>query len=134
MREHDLELRKVGRDVVEAHRVRVLEPEPAAAAHAGADAAVAGVEERGQARFRDHLVERVDAPVVGEERLEFGWNLKPRTPWSEIRRRARSTASAPRAGSTLANGIRTSALARAASAISSFGIGADAAPGLPVDA
>ena len=48
MREHDLQLREVGGDVVEAHRVGVLEAEAASARDPGADAAVAGVEERGQ--------------------------------------------------------------------------------------
>ena len=47
MREHDLELGEVDRHVVEAHRVRVLQAEAAAARDPGADAAVARVEERG---------------------------------------------------------------------------------------
>ena len=57
----------------------------------------------------------------GKNSCRFGWNLNPFTPCSSISRRARSTASA-RDGSTLPNGISTSGLARAASAISSLGI------------
>jgi hypothetical protein len=45
--------------------------------------------------------------------------LNPRTPWSRISRRASSTAFGL-LGSTLANGMRTSAFAAATSAISSF--------------
>ena len=49
----------------------------------------------------------------------FGWNLKPRTPWSRISRFASSTAPGL-CGSTEANGISTSGFAAATSAISSF--------------
>jgi hypothetical protein len=58
----------------------------------------------------------------GKNACRLGWNLKPFTRYSEISRRARSTASG-RAGSTLAKAINTSAFVAAASAISSFGIG-----------
>ena len=51
--------REVDGDIVDVHRVRVLEPDPAAAGHARADAAVAGVEQRRQPGLGDHLVERV---------------------------------------------------------------------------
>ena len=57
----------------------------------------------------------------GKKPCAFGWNLKPRTPWSAIRRRASSTPRFPLCGSIDANGISTSEFARAASAISSFG-------------
>jgi hypothetical protein len=53
----------------------------------------------------------------------LGWNLKPLTPYSSTRRRARFTPARPRKGSMEANGISTSALAAAASATSSFGTG-----------
>ncbi len=57
----------------------------------------------------------------GKKPCTLGWNLKPRTPCSAIRRRASSTPRRPLCGSMLANGIRTSAFALATSAISSFG-------------
>ena len=64
------------------------------------------------------------ARSFGKKACMFGWNLKPRTPWSAIRRRACSTPARPRAGSIDANGMSTSALAAATSAISSLGTGA----------
>ena len=57
----------------------------------------------------------------GKKPCTLGWNLKPRTPWSAISRRASSTPRLPLCGSMLANGMSTSALACATSAISSFG-------------
>ena len=57
----------------------------------------------------------------GKKPCTLGWNLKPRTPWSAIRRRASSTPRRPLCGSMLANGMSTSELAFATSAISSFG-------------
>src|SRR3954451_6683738 len=74
---HDRQLGKIGRHVVHVDRVRVLQPHPAAAREAGADAAVPGVKEGGEAGFRDHLIQRIDVPVVREERLQVGVELEP---------------------------------------------------------
>ena len=55
----------------------VLEPDAAAARHAGADPAVAGVEEHRQPRLGEHLVERVGQAVVGDELLQRRVELEP---------------------------------------------------------
>ncbi len=70
MRHHDRQFRKVDRDVVDQHRVAVLEAHAAAAAHARADPAVPGVEQHGQPRRLDDLVERVDPRIVRLELLQ----------------------------------------------------------------
>src|SRR5829696_4149300 len=108
MGEDDLELGEVGRHIVDVDRVRVLEPDAAAPGKTRADPAVAGVKEGGQPSLGDHLVEGVGSPVVGEERLQVRVELE---------------AAAGRAGSTLANGIRTSAYSAAPSSTSSLGTG-----------
>jgi len=69
VRENDLQGREVDRDVVDVHRVRVLEANAAAAGQPRADARLPRVEERGQPRLFDHLVERVRHAVVREEAL-----------------------------------------------------------------
>ena len=71
-----LSVGEVDRDVVDVDRVRVLEPDPAAAGQARADARLPGVEERGQPGLLDHLVERVGHAVVGEEALHVGMELE----------------------------------------------------------
>jgi hypothetical protein len=76
VRENDLEVGEVGGHVVEAHRVRVLEPQPAAAREARANAAVSRVEERRQPGLGDHLVQRIGSAVVREELLEVGMELE----------------------------------------------------------
>jgi len=53
------------------------------------------------------------------------------TPYSSICRLARPTPSAPRAGSTLPNGMMTSAWSRARTAISS-GVARDGSSGAPI--
>ena len=77
MRQDDRQRREVDRDVVDGHRVAVLEAHAAAAGHARADAAVARVEEDRQAGFGKDLVERVRDPVVGEELLQRRVQLEP---------------------------------------------------------
>ena len=75
--------REVDRHVVDVHRVRVLEPDAAAAGQAGADAGVAGVEERRAARPPRSPRRAGRTPrSFGKKAWMFGWNLKPRTPWS----------------------------------------------------
>ena len=44
--------------------------------HAGADAGLAGMEQRRQLRLRDHLVERIDVVVVREEALDDRMELE----------------------------------------------------------
>ena len=80
VREHDLERREVDRDVVDVDRIRVLEADAAAAGQARADARLPGVEERGQPRLLDHLVERVGHAVVREEALDVGVELEAAHP------------------------------------------------------
>ena len=70
MRDDDRHVREIRRDVVEVHRVGILQPQPAAARHAGADARMAAVEDRRQLVLGDHLVELVGHAVVGEEALQ----------------------------------------------------------------
>jgi hypothetical protein len=60
---------------------------------------------------------------LGWNACRLGWNLKPRTPCFSIRVLACRTAALPRHGSTLANGMSTSACSLHASAISSLEIG-----------
>ena len=68
---HDhLHVREVRGDLVEVHRVGVLEQDPTAARQPGADRGLAGVEHRRQLVLGDHLVERVRQPVVREEALQ----------------------------------------------------------------
>ncbi len=75
MREDDLEIGKIRRDVVHVHRVRVFQPHSHAARHAGADAGLAGVEQRDRAAIIDRFIERIGHAVVGVEalhgRMEF---------------------------------------------------------------
>lgn len=70
--------------------------------------------------YRSYATER----SLGKKPWMLGWNLKPLTPYSSTSRRACLTPALPRKGSMEAKGIRTSALAAAASATSSFGTGA----------
>ena len=76
MGEDDPQVGEVGGDVVDAHRVRVLQPHAAAARHAGADPGCPGVEQGDQSGFGDDLVEGIEVPVVGPERLGVGVELE----------------------------------------------------------
>jgi hypothetical protein len=76
----DREVREVGGDVVEEHRVRVLQADPAAAPHPGADAGLTGVEDGRDAGLLDGRVERVEPHVVRVERLRRGVELEPLDP------------------------------------------------------
>ena len=66
MRQDDRHVREIHRHVVDRHRVAVLQPDAAAARHAGADAAVAGVKEHGQPGLGEDFVQRVGEAVVRE--------------------------------------------------------------------
>jgi hypothetical protein len=84
--EDDLHVGKVDRDVVDQHRLAILEPHAAAALHPRAHARMAGVEDGRQLVLGDHLVDRIGHPVIGVRVLHrMPWNLKPLTPWSSIR-------------------------------------------------
>ena len=76
MRNDDLNVGKADRHVVQVHRVAVLQPQAAAAAHAAADTAVAGMENRWQLVFGDHLVDRPGHAVVGVVTLHRGVELE----------------------------------------------------------
>ena len=69
MRHDDRHVGEVDRDIVDIHRVRIFEPHVVAAAHAGADAGLPCVEQRGLACFLDRLVERIGETVIWEEAL-----------------------------------------------------------------
>jgi DNA-binding IclR family transcriptional regulator len=73
----DRQVGEVRCDVVEEHRVRVLQPHPAAAPHPRADAGLPGVEDGWDAGLLDGRVERVEAHVVRVERLRRGVELEP---------------------------------------------------------
>ena len=99
----------------------VLQAHAAAAAHAGADAAVAGVEEDRQFRLGEHFVDRVGDAIVRERTAGAadaasarGRRRSRRGVWLRPRRER------PRVGSTLTNGIAISALAAAKARMSSF--------------
>ncbi len=64
------------------HRIGVFEPEAHPAGRTGPRAGLAGVEQRGQARLLDHLVERIGHPVVGIEPL--GGRVELETPDTEL--------------------------------------------------
>ena len=76
MRDDDRHVGKVGRDVVEMDRVRILQPQSAAARHAGADARMTAVKDRRQPMLRDHFVERIRDAVVREEALQRRMKLE----------------------------------------------------------
>jgi hypothetical protein len=77
VRQNDWHVREVDRDIIDVHRVRVLEANPTAARQARAHAGVPGVEHCWQARLGDDCVQRVGHPVVGEERLQVRVELHP---------------------------------------------------------
>ena len=70
MGQDDPQLREVDGDVVDEHRVRVLQPDAAAAGYAGPDPGLSGVEQRGHAELLDGVVQRVGHPVVRRETLD----------------------------------------------------------------
>ena len=77
VREDDPQVREVHGDVVDQHRVRVLEPDAAAAGHAGADAGLSACGTGpGTPSSSIDLVQRVGHPVVRREALEAGMELE----------------------------------------------------------
>ena len=74
--EDDVERREIGRDIVDEHRVGVLQPHAPAAGHAGPDPGRAGMKQRDQTGLGDHFVERIVGAVVGPERLRVGVELE----------------------------------------------------------
>src|SRR5467141_2508165 len=76
MRNDDCHVRKVGRDIVNVHGVRVLELETAAARHTRTDARVTGVENCGQLMLCDDLVKLIGHSIVWEETLQSGMKLE----------------------------------------------------------
>ena len=69
MGEHDRQVGEVDGDVVDEHRVRVLQPDAGPATHAGPDARMTGVEEGGHPVAFEHLVQRVGRRIVRVEAL-----------------------------------------------------------------
>ncbi len=67
---------EIGRDVVEVDRIGVLEFQPAAARHAGADAGMSGVEDGRQLVLGDEFVELIGDRIVREEALHRGVELE----------------------------------------------------------
>ena len=76
MRQDDRHVRKIHGHIVDRHGVTVLEPNAAASWHAGADAAVPGVEQHRQPRFREDFVERIRHAIVGEKLLQRRMKLQ----------------------------------------------------------
>src|SRR6266404_2281211 len=76
MRHDDRHVGKIDRDIVDMHRIRILEPHVVAAAHARSDAGLSGVEERRLAGLLDRLVKRIGEAVVRVEPLHGGMKLE----------------------------------------------------------
>ncbi len=69
MREDDLEVGEIRRDVVHVHRVEYFSRIPMPPGMPRADAGLAGGEQRDRAAIIDRLIERIGHPVVGVEAL-----------------------------------------------------------------
>src|SRR5215203_90040 len=76
MGHHDRQLREVGSDVVEQHRVGVAQLDAVPARQPGADAGLAGMEQRRHSRVGDRLVDRIETTVVRLEGLHAGVKLE----------------------------------------------------------
>src|SRR5471032_1729032 len=76
MRDDDLHVGEVSRDVVKVNRFRVLEPQSTAAGHAAADAGMTAVEYRRQSVFGNYFVQRISHAVVGVEALHGRMKLE----------------------------------------------------------
>ena len=76
MGEHDGQVGEVDGDVVDEHRVRVLQPDAGPAAHAGPDAGVTGVEQGGDPMTFEHLVQWVGRRIVRVEALRVRVELE----------------------------------------------------------
>src|SRR5205809_6275053 len=61
-------IRKVDRNIIQVHRIRVLEAHATSTTHTGADSSLTGVKYGWQTGLSDHLVEDIRAPVI---RIEF---------------------------------------------------------------
>src|SRR5579872_2108506 len=77
MRHDDAQVGKVDRDVVDVHRVRVLEADATAAADARADPCLSRMEDRRESEFLQHLIQRIRDAVVGVEALQAWVELEP---------------------------------------------------------
>src|SRR6266850_6178866 len=76
MRNDDCHVRKVGRDIVNVHGIRVFELETATARHTRTDARVTGVENCWQLVLGDDLVKLIRHSIVWEEALQSGMELE----------------------------------------------------------
>jgi len=121
MREDDPQLGEVHGDVVDEHGIGVLQPDTAATRHPGTDARLSTMERAGNAGFLDQLVQRVSHPVIGHETLDAGVELESAYPVVLDQPTGSRTPASPRDGSTLANGISTSACSAHSWAISRCG-------------
>ena len=110
MGHHDRQLREVGGDVVEQHRVGVPQLDAVPARQPDADAGLAGVEQRGHTGLGDRVVDRVEAAVVGLEGLHAGVELEALDAVVATCSCTPCTARSPCHGSTVPNGISTSLL------------------------
>src|SRR5262245_52048363 len=77
VRDDDLHLGKIDRNVVDVHRIGIFQADAPAPRHARADPGLAAVKERDRALRGDRLVEHIRAVVVGIEALGRGMELEP---------------------------------------------------------
>src|SRR4051812_49612420 len=77
MRHDDRHVREINCHIVDRHRVSVLQPDPAAAAHPGADAAMAGVKQHRQFRLGEHFVQRIRDAIVRRKLLNRRGGVSP---------------------------------------------------------
>src|SRR5450432_3415627 len=80
MRHDDRHVGKVYGNSVQVHGIAIFEMQPPTSAHASSHTAMTRMKKRGQTRFGDGLVERIDFAVVGIERLRLGMKLEAAYP------------------------------------------------------
>ena len=68
MCEHDRHVGKIDSDVVDVHRVAVLQPDASPSRHPSADSAVARVKNDREFGLVDHFIKRIDRAIVRVKR------------------------------------------------------------------
>jgi len=70
MRHDDRHIGEIHRDIVNWHRIAILQAHAAAARHAAADPAVSCMKDAREAGLRKYFVERIGDPVAGRKLLQ----------------------------------------------------------------